>query len=85
MRLMLDKKMKLGAAKKYVCDKLGITLDQLCDSTFMLEFRRDKGYGVVMPYHNDIYGLEAKARIADVLGLTINSIEKFKEKSLLIK
>jgi dimethylamine--corrinoid protein Co-methyltransferase len=77
MRVMLSKKMKLPAAKKYVADKLGITLEEMHDSTFMLEYRRDNGLGVIMPYAGDIYGMEAKCRIADKLGIKINSVERF--------
>jgi len=77
MRVMLSKKMKLPAAKKYVSDKLGITLEQMHDSTFMLEYRRDNGLGIIMPYAGDIYGMEAKCRIADKLGIKINSVDRF--------
>jgi dimethylamine--corrinoid protein Co-methyltransferase len=78
MRMMLTKKMKLAAAKKYVADHLGVTMEQLHDSTFMLEYRRDNGLGIIMPYAGDIYGLEAKCRIAKKLGIKINSVDRFK-------
>jgi dimethylamine--corrinoid protein Co-methyltransferase len=81
MRVMLAKKLKLPAAKKYVAEKLGITSEEMHDSTFMLEYRRDKGLGVIMPYVNDVYGMEAKCRIADKLGIKINSVERFKQKT----
>jgi len=83
MRVMLAKKMKLPAAKKYVAEKLGLTMEEMHDSTHMLEFRRDNGYGVIMPYANDIYGMEAKCRIADKLGIKINSVERFKRNAML--
>ena len=79
MRVMFSKKMKLPEAKKYVADKLGITLEQMHDSTFMLEYRRDNGFGVIMPYAGDIYGMEAKCRIAKKLNIKINSVERFKK------
>ena len=78
MRVMLDKRMKLKDAKKYVREHLGITDEQMHDSTFMLDFRRENGYGVIMPNTYDIYGMEAKCRIAKVLDLKINSVERFK-------
>jgi len=81
MRTMLSKKLKLPAAKKYVADKLGITMEEMHDSTFMYEFRKDNGLGVIMPYASDIYGMESKCRIAKKLDLKINSVEKFLEKS----
>jgi dimethylamine--corrinoid protein Co-methyltransferase len=78
MRMMLTRKMKLPAAKQYVADKLGITMEQMHDSTFMLEYRRDNGLGVIMPYADDIYGMEAKCRIAKKLDIKINSVDRFK-------
>jgi len=83
MRVMFSKKMKLPAAKKYVAEKLGITMEQMHDSTFMHEYRRDHGLGVIMPYAGDIYGMEAKSRIAKKLDIKINSVERFKEKAQL--
>lgn len=77
MRVMLAKKMKLPQAKQYVMDKLEITSEQMHDSTFMLEFRRENGYGVIMPYAADIYGMEAKMRLAKKLDLKINSVDRF--------
>lgn len=77
MRMMLTKKMKLPAAKKYVADKLGITMEQMHDSTFMLEYRRDNGLGIIMPYAGDIYGMEAKVRLAKKLDIKINSVDRF--------
>jgi len=77
MRVMLAKKMKLPQAKKYVMEKLGITSEEMHDSTFMLEFRRENGYGVIMPYAGDIYGMEAKIRLAKKLDLKINSVDRF--------
>ena len=83
MRVMFSKKMKLPAAKKYVADKLGLTMEQLHDSTFMHEYRRDHGFGVIMPYAHDVYGMEAKVRIAKKLDIKINSVERFKKNAQL--
>lgn len=79
LRVMLTKKMKLNDAKKYVAEKLGLTLEEIHDSTTMLEYRRDNGLGVIMPYASDIYGMEVKCRIADKLDIKINSVERFKQ------
>jgi len=78
MRVMLAKKMKLPEAKKYVSQKLGISMQEMHDSTFMLEYRRDNGLGIIMPYAHEVYGMECKFRIADKLGIKINSVERFK-------
>lgn len=79
LRVMLQKKMKLDDAKKYVAEKLGLTMAEIHDSTTMLEYRRDNGLGVIMPYAGDIYGMEAKCRIADKLAIKINSVERFRK------
>ncbi len=79
LRVMLSKKMKLNDAKKYVAEKLGLTLAEIHDSTTMLEYRRDNGLGVIMPYESDIYGMEVKARIAKKLNIKINSVDRFRK------
>lgn len=81
MRLMLTKKMKLKDAKKYIQEKLDITSEQMHDSTFMLEYRRDNGLGVIMPYAGDVYGMEAKCRLAKKLDIKINSVDRFKSQA----
>lgn len=81
LRMQLLKGMKIDAAKAYVADKLGITLDEMADSTFMTEFRKDKGYGFQMPYADAVIGMEAKVRIAKVLDIPINSVTRFFEKA----
>lgn len=83
LRVMLAKRMKLHAAKRYVAEKLGITSEEMHDSTFMLEYRREHGLGVIMPTTYDVYGMEAKCRIAEILDLKINSVERFKNNAKL--
>lgn len=81
MRMQLLKGMKINDAKKYVAEKLGVTLEQLCDSTFMVEYRKDKGIGIQMPYADAVSGMESKIRIARLLNIPINSVNKFMEKA----
>jgi dimethylamine--corrinoid protein Co-methyltransferase len=83
MRMMLSKKMKLPEAKKYVAEKLGVTMEEMHDSTFMLDYRKEKGLGIIMPYAKDIYGMEVKFRIAELLDIEINSVERFKANALI--
>ena len=81
LRLQLSKGMKIEAAKAYVADKLGVTCEELCDSTTMSERRAELGLGVQMPNPGDAVGMEAKLRISRLLGITINSVERFKERA----
>ncbi len=81
LRMQLNHGMKIDAAKAYVADKLGVTIEELCDSTTMAELRADLGLGLQMPNDGDATGMAAKMRIADKLGIKINSVERFKERA----
>lgn len=81
MRMQLTGKMKIDEAKNQVAAKLGITLENLSDVVFMTEFRNERGFGVgsleACPQRN--IGMAAKCRIAEALGIRINSVETFKQ------
>ena len=83
MRMQISKKMRINEAKKYVAEKLGLTLEQICDVVTMSEIREDRGFGLgnFEPYAESNIGMEAKFRIADALGIKINSVERFKERA----
>jgi len=83
MRLQLAKKMKINEAKAYVAEKLNVTLEELCDVVTMSEVREDLGLGLahVEPCAEANAGMEAKFKIAKLLGIQINSVEKFKERA----
>ena len=83
MRLQLSKKMKINEAKSYVAEKLGVSIEELCDVVAMSELREDLGFGLahVEPNAKANAGMEAKFRIAEVLGIKINSVERFKERA----
>ena len=72
-------------AKEYVAGKLGVSVLDLCDPVVMLDVRKDFGLGSM--YESEISGpddplaIEAKFNISEVLGVPINSVELFKEKS----
>jgi len=80
-RMQLMYGMKIDEAKKYVADKLGVSVFDLCDPAVMTEIRSDLGFGVQMPPAGAPTGMAAKMRIADKLGIKINSVERFKEKA----
>ena len=81
LRLQLSQSMKIHDAKKYVADKLGITPLELSDCVIMSEIREDLNLGRTMPPDRTAKGMEAKFRIAQVLGIKINSVERFKTKA----
>ncbi len=81
LRMQLSKGMKIDEAKKYVADKLGITIEELCDPTTMAEIREDLGLGLQLPKSKDAIALAAKFNIAKTLGIKINSLEVFKDKA----
>jgi dimethylamine--corrinoid protein Co-methyltransferase len=82
LRMQMTHKMRINEAKQFIADKLGVTLEQLCDPVFMSELRDERGFGTQEPYiTNANTGMEAKFRISEELGLKINSVERFKERA----
>lgn len=78
------RKMRLPEAKRYVADKLGVSLLDLSDATVMRTLREELDIGVVTAVPGIAKGLEAKARIAELLGIRINCVERLKEKTGLV-
>jgi len=83
MRMQMTKKMGIKEAKQYVADKLGLTIEEICDVVTMADVREERGFGLANfePYAESNIGMEAKFRIAEVLGIKINSVERFKERA----
>jgi len=84
MRMQLAKGMRIGEAKKYVADKLGVSVMDLSDMYVMMEVRERLGLGLMQPVADTPTGIEAKLNIAKVLGITINSVERFKKRAGLV-
>jgi precorrin-6x reductase len=80
-RAMASKSLRVNEAKKYVADKLGITVFDLCDSQVMREIREELNIGHVLARPGGAVGIEAKIRIAELLGIEINSVNRFKTRS----
>jgi dimethylamine--corrinoid protein Co-methyltransferase len=74
------RKMRLPQAKHYVADKLGLGISGLADSTLMREVRAELDIGVITGLPLAAKGLEAKARIAELLGIKINCVELMKRR-----
>ena len=82
LRMQLAKKMKIDEAKAYVAEKLNVTVEELHDIVTMTDKRVELGLGLshVEPSAEENNGMAAKFRIAEVLDMPINSVERFKER-----
>jgi dimethylamine--corrinoid protein Co-methyltransferase len=82
-RMQMSRGMRLKEAKQYVADKLGCTLRDLSDSYAMEQIRGEKGLGRILDHSNlhpgEPNAMMAKFRIAELLGIRINSVEVFKD------
>jgi len=82
-RMQMSRGMRLKEAKQYVADKLGCTVRDLSDSYAMEQIRGEKGLGRILDHSNlhpgEPNAMMAKFRIAKLLGLHINSVERFKD------
>jgi dimethylamine--corrinoid protein Co-methyltransferase len=67
--------------KKYVAEKLNIAVAELTDPVIMGEIRQDNGLGVMSPQPDDAKGIESKFRIAELLDIEINCVNRFKKRA----
>ena len=81
-RMQMTRGMKIDEAKKYVADKLKVSVSDLTDPVVMTEVREDLDIGSISPLPGCAKGIEAKLRIAEVLGIEINCIRRLKDKGL---
>jgi len=72
--------MRIREAKKYVADRLRIAVSELTDPVIMTEVREDLQIGAVTPLPGCAKGIEAKFRMAEVLDIDINCVQRFKDK-----
>ena len=79
-RMQMSRAMRIDEAKKYVADKLGASVADVSDPVIMCEVREDLDIGRVNETPGVAKGMDAKFRIADILGIPINSVEIFKRK-----
>jgi dimethylamine--corrinoid protein Co-methyltransferase len=75
--MQLTKKMKLTEAKKYVAKKLKIELLDLTNEDVMRQRRENLGIGTTTSVAGSPKGIRAKRRVAELLGIPINSVELF--------
>ena len=82
-RMQMTRGMKINEAKKYVADKLSVSVADLTDPVIMTEVREDLDIGSISPLPGCAKGIEAKLRIAEVLGIDINCVRRLKNKGLI--
>jgi dimethylamine--corrinoid protein Co-methyltransferase len=82
-RMQMTRGMKIDEAKKYVADKLSVSVSDLTDPVIMTEVREDLDIGSISPLPGCAKGIEAKLRIAEVLGIDINCVRRLKSKGLI--
>ena len=79
-RVQMARGIRIQEAKQYVADRLGIAVSELADPVIMSEVREDLQIGAVTPLPGCAKGIEAKFRIAEVLGIDINCVQRFNDK-----
>ena len=79
-RMQMTRKMRINDAKAYVADKLKVSPSDLSNEHVMREVREELDIGIITAVPGCAKGIEAKARIADLLGIKIASVERFKYK-----
>lgn len=75
---------KINDAKKYVADKLGCPIENLADCAEMKDLREELNIGTTQSRPDAAVGMETKFRIADILGIPINSVNRFKKEAGLL-
>ena len=79
-RVQMARGIRIQEAKQYVANKLSIAVSELTDPVIMSEAREDLQIGAVTPLPGCAKGIEAKFRIAEILGIDINCVQRFKDK-----
>jgi hypothetical protein len=79
--MQLTKKMKIDAAKQYVAQKLGVEIADLVNEEVMRQLREDLGIGIITSVAGSPKGIRAKLKIAELLGVPINSVDLFKSQT----
>jgi len=78
--MQMTRKMKIAEAKAYVAKKLGVEPIDLTDEELLRQIREDLDIGVITAVAGSAKGIAAKFKIADLLDIQINSVNRFKSK-----
>lgn len=77
-RTQICRGMRLKEAKEYVASRLRVSVADLSDEAIMDEVRDDFDIGKIRAFGGKAKGIQAKIRIADLLDIEINCVEKFR-------
>ena len=78
--MQMARRMKIDEAKTYVAGKLGIDIIELTDEEVMYQIREDLDIGLITSAAGQARGMAAKMKIAELLDIPINSVNRFKNK-----
>ena len=78
--MQLTQRMKITEAKEYVARKLGINVMELTDEEVMHQVRQDLDIATLPMIADGASGMVAKCRIAELLDIELNSVNRFKSK-----
>ena len=78
--MQLTQRMKITEAKEYVAQKLGINVMDLVDEEVMHQVRQDLDIATLPMIADGASGIVAKCRIAELLDIELNSVNRFKSK-----
>jgi dimethylamine---corrinoid protein Co-methyltransferase len=85
-RMEMTRGMRLDEAKDHVAGRLGLAVGDLADPTVLKDVRAELGLGRIpiqeLAYPRDAQAFESKFRIAEILGVPINAVEKFRQRAL---
>ena len=76
--MQITRKMKIHEAKAYVAKKLNVNILDLTDEEIMRPIRENLGIGVVTSVAGSPKGIRAKWKIAELLDISIRSVDLFK-------
>ena len=76
--MQLIGKMKIAEAKQYVAQKLKVEISDLINEEVIRQLREDLGIATVVSVAGSPKGMRAKLKIAELLEVQINSVERYK-------
>jgi len=77
-RMQMSRGLKINEAKAHVAEKLNVSVSDLSDPVIMMEVREDLEIGSLSPLPGCAKGIDAKARIAEILDIDINCVKRLK-------
>lgn len=76
--MQMVRKMRIAEAKAYVADRLKVSPIDLSNEHVMREVREELDIGIITAVPGCAKGIEAKARIAELLGIDIACVTRMK-------